>query len=141
MDCSDQELSKFTSDGDFNIADTLVASEFPHTEVLSSNRSLAYECVLTYEVVTKRIPVLDDLRKGLDSVHVMATTGTDLVQQHPQVQQLIFPAAESQIEVSDLRQLIKYNETDDSRAIAVEFFEKYLDLLNTRGTVILNECT
>ena len=93
------------------------------------------------EVVTKRIPVLDDLRKGLDSVCVMATTGTDLVQQHPQVQQLIFPAAESQIEVSDLRQLIKYNETDDSKATAVEFFEKYLDLLNTRGTVILNECT
>ena len=93
------------------------------------------------EVVTKRIPVLDDLRKGLDSVRVMATTGTDLVQQHPQVQQLIFPAAECQIEVPDLRQLIKYNETDDSKATAVEFFEKYLDLLNTRGTVILNECT
>lgn len=141
MDCSDQELSKFTSDGDFNIADTLVAAGFPHIEVLPSNMSLAYECVLSYEVVTKRIPVLDDLRKGLDSVRVMATTGTDLVQQHPQVQQLIFPAAESQIEVSDLRQLIKYNETDDSKAIAVEFFEKYLDLLNTRGTVILNECT
>ena len=141
MDCSDQELSKFTSDGDFNIADTLVAAGFPHIEVLPSNRSLAYECVLTYEVVTKRIPVLDDLRKGLDSVRVMATTGTDPVQQHPQVQQLIFPAAESQIEVSDLRQLIKYNETDDSKAIAVEFFDKHLNLLNPRGTVILNECT
>lgn len=90
--------------------------------------------VLTYEVVT----VLDDLRKGLDSACVMATTGTDLVQQHPQVQQLIFPAAESKIEVSQLRQLIKYNQTDGSTAQAAEYFEKYLDELNTRGTVVLN---
>lgn len=94
--------------------------------------------VLTYEVVTKRIPVLDDLRKGLDSACVMATTGTDLVQQHPQVQQLIFPAAESKIKVSELRQLIKYNQTDGSTAQAAEYFEKYLDELNTRGTVVLN---
>ena len=33
-------------------ADTLVAAGFPHIEVLPSNRSLACECVLTYEVVT-----------------------------------------------------------------------------------------
>ena len=64
MDCSDQELSKFTSDGDFNIADTLVAAGCPHIEVLPSNRSLAYECVLTYEVVTKRIPVLETSGRG-----------------------------------------------------------------------------
>ena len=31
---------------------TLVAAGFPHIEVLPSNRSLACECVLTYEVVT-----------------------------------------------------------------------------------------
>ena len=29
------------------------------------------------------IPVLDDLRKGLDSVHVMASSGIDHIQQHP----------------------------------------------------------
>lgn len=52
MECSDQELGKFTSDGDVNIADTLVAAGFPLIEVLPFNRSLAYECVLTYEVVT-----------------------------------------------------------------------------------------
>lgn len=114
-----------------------MAAGFPHIEVLPSNKSLAYECVLTYEVVTKRIPVLDDLRKRLDSVRVMATTGTDLVQQHPQVQLLIFPAAETKIEVSELRQLIKYDHTDDSTATAGEYFEKYLDELNTRGIVML----
>lgn len=52
MDCNDQELGRLTLDGDFNIADTLVAAGFPHIEVLPSNRSLACECVLTYEVVT-----------------------------------------------------------------------------------------
>ena len=81
---------------------------------------------------------MDDLRKGLDSERVMASTGIDPVQQHPQLQQLIFPAAVSRIEVSE--QLIKYNETDDSTEKAVEYFDKYLDELNTRGTEILNEC-
>ena len=52
MDCNDQELGRLTLDGDFNVADTLVAAGFPHIEVLPSNRSLACECVLTYEVVT-----------------------------------------------------------------------------------------
>lgn len=131
MDCNDQELGRLTLDGDFNIADTLVAAGFPHIEVLPSKRSLACECVLTYEVVTQCIPVLDDLRKGLDSERVMASTGIDPVQQHPQLQQLIFPAAVSRIEVSE--QLIKYNETDDSTEKAVEYFDKYLDELNTRA--------
>lgn len=74
---------------------------------------------------------MDDLRKGLDSERVMASAGIDPVQQHPQLQQLIFPAAVSRIEVSE--QLIKYNQTDDSTAKAVEYFYKYLDELNTRA--------
>ena len=91
--------------------------------------------MLTYEVITKRIAVLDDLRKGLDSVRVMATSTIDLAKQHPKVQQLIFPDAESTIDVYQLRQLIKYDDrTDESRAKAAEYFEKYLDELNARGT-------
>ena len=81
--------------------------------------------------------VLDDLRKGLGSVCAMATSVTDLVQQHPKVQQLIFPAAESKIEVSHLRQLIKYDPANGSTAKAAEYFEKYLDQLNTRRTLAL----
>ena len=93
-------------DRDFNIADTLVAAGFPYIEVLPSNRSLAYKCVKTYKVVTKCIPVLDDFRKGLDLVHVMASTI-------------------SKTEVSELRQLIKNNQTDDSTTKAEVPFEKY----------------
>ena len=92
--------------------------------------------MLTYEVVTKRVAVLDDLRKGLDSVHVMGTCLLDLLQQNPQVQELIFPVAESRIEVSELKQLIKYDPTDDSTSKVAEYFEKYLDELSARGTII-----
>lgn len=112
-----------------------MAAGFPHIEVTPSNRSLAYECVLIYEVVTKRIPVLDDLRKGLDAVRVMATTVIDLAQQHHEVQQYIFPGATSKIKVAELRQQFKYETpTDDKTAKAAEHFEKYLDELYVRGT-------
>lgn len=136
--CSDQELGKFTLDGDFNITDILVSGGFPHIEVTPSNRLLAYECVLTYEVITKCITVLDDLRKGLDSVRVMGTSVIDL-QRHPQVQQLVFPVAKSTTEVSELRLLLKYDPTDESTSKVAEFFEKYLDELSTRGTIIVVE--
>ena len=102
LNCSDQELGKCTSDGEFNIADILMAAGFPYIEVNPCNPSQAYECVLTYEVVTKRLVVLDDLRKGLGSVRVMATSVTGLLQQHPKVQHLIFPAAKIKIAVKNL---------------------------------------
>ena len=114
-----------------------MAAGFPHIEVNPSNRSQGYESALTYEVVTKRIVVLDYLRKGLGLVLVMATSVTDLIQQYPKVQQLIFPAAKSKIEVSCLSRLIKYDPTNDSTAKAAEYFEKCLDELNTRGTPAL----
>ena len=136
--CSDQELGKFTLDGDFNITDILVSAGFPHIEVTPSNRLLAYECVLTYEVITKRITVLDDLRKRLDSVRVMGTGVIDLLQRHSQVRQLVFPVAKSTTEVSELRLLLKYDPTDESTSKVAEFFEK-LDELSTGGTIIVLE--
>ena len=42
--------------------------------------------------------------------------------------------------MSELRQLIKYDQTDDSTAKAAEYFQKCLNELNNRGTEILNEC-
>lgn len=127
--CSDQELGKFTLDGDFNITDILVSGGFPHIEVTPSNRLLAYECVLTYEVITKCITVLDDLRKGLDSVRVMGTSVIDLLQRHPQVQQLVFPVAKSTTEVSELRLLLKYDQTDESTSKVADtlgIFDRFL---------------
>ena len=35
---------------------------------------------------------------------------------------------------------MRYNQTDDSTAKAVEYFEKYLDELNTRSTEVFNVC-
>lgn len=88
---------------------------------------------------TKRITVLDDLRKGLDSVRVMGTSVIDLLQRHSQVQQLMFPVAKSTTEVSELRLPLKYDLTDESTSKVAEFFEKYLDELSTRGTIIILE--
>lgn len=89
--CSDQELGKFelgkfTLYGNFNFTDILVSAGFPHIGVTPSNQLLAYECVLTYEVITKHITVLDDLRKGLDLVRMMGTSVIDLLQRHSKVQ-------------------------------------------------------
>lgn len=39
--------------------------------------------------------------------------------------------------MSHLRQLIKYDPTNESTAEAAEYFEKYLDELNNRGTPVL----
>lgn len=70
---------------------------FPEQTHENMQRALLVNNDLTgaidYEVVTKRVAVLDDLRKGLDSVHVMGTCLLDLLQQNPQVQELIFPVA------------------------------------------------
>ena len=35
---------------------------------------------------------------------------------------------------------MRYNQTDDSTAKAAEYFEKYLDELNTRSTEVFNVC-
>ena len=112
-----------------------MAAGFPHLEVTPTTRSLAYECCLTYEVVTKRIPTLDDLRKGLSSECVMGTSLLDLCQQHPQVKQLVFPEADATVEVSELRRLIKYNmaENEVKPVSAKEYFDEYLDDLYVRG--------
>ena len=47
------------------------------------------------------------------------------------MQNLIFSDAESNIEVSGLRQLIKYDPTNDSTPKAAQDFERYLDELVT----------
>ena len=57
--CNEDELKRFTDpDSLMNIGDILVAAGFPHIEVTNNNRELAYECCLTYEVITHRHPNL-----------------------------------------------------------------------------------
>lgn len=111
-----------------------MAAGFPHLEVTPATRTLAYECCLTYEVITKRLPALDDLRKGLRSECVMGTSLLDLSQQHPSVKQLVFPEAGEAVEVSELRRLIKYDMTNEDACVSAKgYFDEYLDDLYARG--------
>lgn len=112
----------------------LIAGGFSHIEVGPSTRLLAYECVLTYEVITKRLPVLDDLRNGLKSEQTMGLNLLDIALSHDKVKKLIFPEADSRIDLEDLIQLVRYDEADDDvKVSAKRCMEKYLQDLDVRG--------
>ena len=64
--CDEDRLCEFTSpDSALDIGDLLMSAGYPHVRVTADRRRLAYECCLIYEVVPKRIPALNDIRKGL----------------------------------------------------------------------------
>ncbi len=115
-----------------NIGDILVAAGFPHIQVNKNNRELAYECCLTYEVITKRIPVLDDLRQGLLSEQSMGVSLLDIGNMYIEVQSLVFPGESTKIDLHLLKRLIKYPliEDDEDAIMAKTFFEQYLEELN-----------
>lgn len=69
LQCEKESLADFTnSSSPMNISELLTSAGYPHLSITQERQHLAYECILLYEVITKRIPALDDLRKGLASV-------------------------------------------------------------------------
>lgn len=135
LTCPDTDLEKFVNEENpCCIADTLMSAGFPHLEISPGNRTKAYECCLTYEVITKRIPVLGDIRKGLSSEQVKSTTILALALLHPEIKNILFPEADSHIVLQDLRNLITYETSDDIESTtSKEFLEVYLCDLNVRG--------
>ena len=90
--CDEKDLPSFTTpDKVDSISDLFLASGFPYLEITAENRSLAYEYLLFYEVLTKRIPALEDIRKGLASVRVQGITLLDLLRIHPNLKEHVFP--------------------------------------------------
>ena len=67
------------SSSPMNISELLTSAGYPPVRITENRRYLAYECILLYEVITKCIPALDDLGKGLASVKVSQTTLLDLL--------------------------------------------------------------
>ena len=65
------------------LSELLTSAVYPHISVTEERRHLAYESILLYEVITKRIPALDELRKGLASVKVSQTKLLDLLGKLP----------------------------------------------------------
>ena len=68
-----------------DMSDISMSSGYPHLTVTAERRHLAYECVLLYEVVTKRLAALDDIRQGLTSVSALGTTCLDFLARWPKL--------------------------------------------------------
>lgn len=98
------------------------------------NRRETTPSILVYEVITKRIPALDDLRKGLASVKVSQTTLLDLLGRLPDVQQRVFPPHTGKIDVMMLKLHMEWRETADPvNQTAQQFFLHYIDELHEKG--------
>lgn len=131
--CSEDDLGKFlNSDGDCYLGDLLMAAGFPYLELTSSNKSMTYECLLTYDVITKRLTVLDDLRKALCAKTTMGVTLLSLAYEHPDM--LVFPDADSTINLQELMNLVTYEITDAIYKVSArEYMEKYFNVLSERS--------
>lgn len=62
-----------------NFLDMFNVFGFLYLEIMVRNRFFVYECFLLYEVIIKRIVVLEDIRKGLASVRVRGIILLDLL--------------------------------------------------------------
>ncbi len=111
-----------------------MSAGYPHLTVSPERRQLAVECCVQYEVITKRISALDDMRKGLQSVKVLGNSILDLLVKWPSLKEKLFPRkSKPSISLPELTTTIMYDMSDDSLATATKyFFEKYLNELSER---------
>ena len=140
VNCKEEELYQFTdSSSSLDISENLISAGSPHLTITGNRTNLAYECCVTYEVLTKRLASLDDIRKGLSSVHVVGQTLLDLLTKWFELKQRVFPALGSEvINAAERRScLLLKGESDPENKEARQFFEKYVDELNAREGVVL----
>ena len=111
-----------------DITDLLMTAGFSHVTITSERRHIAYECILLYEVITKRIPALDDLRRGLGEVKVAGVTLLSLLERYPKLQQKVFPMDMGIIDERTTRKHIQYDETTEPLCQRAQtFFAQYID--------------
>lgn len=92
-----------------------------------------------YEVITKRVAALDDMRKGLESATVLGKTSIDLMAKWPKVRSRFFPAPKADvIDATTLCLRLMYETDDDSASREARiYFEKYLAELSARGCTLI----
>ena len=118
------------------ILEELQAAGYPHLEATEQSRHLAYECCLVHEVVTKRLPALDDIRKGLGEVNVMGITLLSLLERFPELQGRVFPAYSSDVSVSSLKSHLQYSQSTDEKCVQAHvWLDQYIEELDERGEV------
>jgi hypothetical protein len=135
----ESDLGKFMdNDDECFLGDILMAAGFSYLEVTSSNKLIAYECVLMHDVINKRVIVLDDLRKGLTAERSIENTLVNLAHEHTEIRELLFPAADHSIDLGELTKLVSYEVANDSsKVLAKQHLEKYFNLLSERGKPII----
>ena len=121
-----------------DISDLLVAARYPHIFIPADKRQEireAYECCLVYDVITKRVPALEDIRKGLESVNVRGKTVLDLIREFPDLEKRLCPPhGREVIDLAVLSSFVVYDEIDGPASRnAQDYFQKYLIELNARG--------
>lgn len=123
-------MADFTdSQNPTNISELLASAGYPHLSITEKRRHLAYECILLYEVVTKRIPAMDDLRKGLAAVKVSGTTLLDLLVRFPEL-----PSNTNRVQANSLRLHIEWEDhLDPMCQRAQQFLCRYMDEVNQNG--------
>ena len=105
---------------EYYLGDLLMAAGFPNIEITSSNRLMAYGCVLAHDVISKRIIVLDDARKGLELETSIEIGLLNLAHQRPEIRQLVFPEAVCATDVQELIKLVAYDPADTSHKPAAK---------------------
>ena len=117
-----------------NISELLVSAGYPHLNITEGRRHLAYECILLYEVVTKRIPAMDDLRKGFAAVKVSLMTLLDLLIRFPELQERVFPPNTGTVQASLLKLHIQWEDCLDAMCQrGRQFLCQYIDEVNEKG--------
>ena len=112
-------------DSSLSISELLVSAGYPHLTVSPQRRQLAFECCVQYEVITKRISALDDMRKGLQSVIVLGNSILDLRMKWPALKEKLFPQnSKPTINLLALTFIIIYDMDDDLLATATKYFLK-----------------
>lgn len=119
---------------DCHLGDLLTTAGFPYLEITASNKRMAYECILMHDVITKRVIVLDDLRKGLNAVTYLRTSIVNLADEYPSIREIVFPDKDSVINLHELMRLVEYDVTDDvGKSSAKDYMNCYIDVLSKRG--------
>lgn len=116
------------------INEELQAAGYQHLEVNEQKGHFAYECCLTHEVITKRVPALEDIRKGLGEVNVSGTTLLCLLERYPELQGRVFPAYSNNVSVNELKMYLQFCDPTDEKCVqAKKWFDQFVDELSERG--------
>jgi hypothetical protein len=89
---------------------------------------------LVNEVITKRLPALNEIRKGLCEVNVMGATLLNLLERFSEIRPRAFPLFEHHVPGKDLKRHLVFEDSLDNKSTQAKLrFNQYIDELDQRG--------